>query len=66
MDVTVNGVPREVLEGTTLQQLLSELHITPTRVACEVNLKIVKRAHYPELRLAEGDAVEIVQMVAGG
>lgn len=66
MQIVVNGTPREVPKGLTLQQLLETLRLSPRRVACEVNLKIVQRARYPETPLSEGDAVEIVQMMAGG
>jgi len=50
----------------TLQQLLDSLEIPSVRVACEVNLKIIRRAMYPGTTLNEGDAVEIIQAIGGG
>jgi thiamine biosynthesis protein ThiS len=50
----------------TLQGLLDSLQLPAGRVACEVNLKIVKRALYPSTVLQDGDAVEIIQAIGGG
>jgi len=64
--ISLNGESRELAESVTLQQLLHDLQIPPGRVACEVNLKIIKRALYPDTLLKEGDAVEIIQAIGGG
>lgn len=66
MNVRVNGEPRELPDGATLQSLVDSLQLQPGRVACELNMEIVKRADYAAKRLKEGDAVEIVQMIGGG
>lgn len=66
MKITLNGEPKEVQEGITLQGILDTQGIPPERVACEVNVRIVKRGHYSTTVLKEGDEVEIVQMVGGG
>lgn len=66
MRIHVNGEPREVPEGTTVTALLGLLAIKGERVAVEVNAEVVKKARHGELRLAAGDAVEIVTFVGGG
>ncbi|MBK8574670.1 MAG: sulfur carrier protein ThiS [Elusimicrobia bacterium] len=66
MTLTVNGEPRQGAEGLTLAQLVEDLHLVPGRLACEVNGNIVRRADYATTRLADGDTVEIVQMIGGG
>ena len=63
---TINGEERTLAEGMTLAALLESLGLEAGRVACEVNLDIVKRADYAKTVLREGDAVEIVQMIGGG
>lgn len=50
----------------TLQQLLDQLQIPAGRVACEVNLKIIKRAFYVSTPIQEGDTIEIIQAIGGG
>ena len=66
MKISLNGENKELANGLTLQQLLDELQISSGRVACEVNLKIIKRAFYGATPLNEGDAVEIIQAIGGG
>ena len=66
MQIILNGDTKELANEITLQQLLDRLEIPMGRVACEVNLKIIKRAFYPDTVLHEGDAVEIIQAIGGG
>jgi sulfur carrier protein len=66
MKISLNGDPKELSAAVTLQQLLDDLGIPSGRVACEVNLKIIKRAVYPDTLLQEGDTVEIIQAIGGG
>jgi sulfur carrier protein len=66
MQVRVNGEPRELAEATTVAQLLVSLKIDPALVAVELNEEVVRRARHPQVRLSEGDRVEIVTFVGGG
>ena len=66
MNVTVNGEPRDLPDGTTATQLLVLLKVVPERVVVEVNLRILKRAEPTDTLLQEGDQVELVQFVGGG
>jgi len=65
MKLTLNGEPYETT-AQTVGALLEELKIQQGRVAVEVNLVIIKRAEFDQHRLAEGDAVEVVNFVGGG
>jgi thiamine biosynthesis protein ThiS len=53
-------------EGATLLTLIEQLALTPERVAVELNRDVVRRADWPDTRLADGDRVEIVHFVGGG
>ena len=66
MQVTVNGEPRELADGTTAAQLLELLKVAPERVVVELNLAILKRAQLGTTVFKEGDQVEIVHFVGGG
>lgn len=66
MKLLVNGSPRELRDGSTISDLLSELKIEAPRVAVEVNAEVVRRARHAEHRLQEGDKVEVVTFVGGG
>ena len=66
MKLIVNGNPREVPQGTTIDALLALLAIDRRKIAVERNEEIVPRAQHAATALAAGDRVEIVTMVGGG
>jgi len=66
ISVRVNGKPIELAGTTPLLEYVRDLGVDPRAIAVEVNGEIVQREAYPDCRLREGDAVEIVRMVGGG
>jgi thiamine biosynthesis protein ThiS len=64
--VQINGESREVGAGTTLDDLVGELSLAPTRIAVELNQRVVRRDKWAETILADGDRIEIVHFVGGG
>lgn len=66
MKLTVNGESREVPDGASIEKLIQDLGINPGRLACELNMTIIKRAEYNSTILKDGDTIEIVQMIGGG
>ena len=53
-------------DGITLSELVTELALAPERIAIEWNREVVRRNHWSETRLTEGDRIEIVHFVGGG
>lgn len=66
MRLVVNGEERSVPEGTTIAGLLERLELDPGAVVVERNREIVSRDDVGEVRLEEGDRLEIVRFVGGG
>ncbi|OPF79067.1 thiamine biosynthesis protein ThiS [Streptomyces antioxidans] len=66
MTVSVNGEPREVPEGTTLDRLVATLTQAPSGVAAAVNETVVPRTRWSETPLGDGDRVEVLTAVQGG
>ena len=66
MQIIVNGEQREVTDGLTAEQLVTDMDIAGKRIAMEVNLEIVPRSRYSEHILNAGDKIEIVHAVGGG
>ncbi len=66
MNIFVNGEPRELAPGTTLDSLVAQIADDPRGVAIERNLQIVPKARHAETVLQEGDRLEVVQFVGGG
>jgi sulfur carrier protein len=66
IQIVVNGEPRTLPEGRTILDLLHELDLDPTRVAVELDRRIVKQMHWAGTVLSSGATLEIVQFVGGG
>lgn len=66
MRIVYNGEDIHVPETLTVQQLLEHQGIAGRRVAVEVNGDVVPRSRHGELRLGDGDRVEVVFAVGGG
>jgi thiazole synthase len=66
MKVIVNGEEREVGEEIVLSELIETLGLALTRVAVELNGRIVAPDDYRKTPLGEGDRLEVVGFVGGG
>ncbi|VVO44020.1 sulfur carrier protein ThiS [Pseudomonas fluorescens] len=66
IEVEINGVARLLPAGISLAQLLITLELQERRLAIEYNLDVVPRSEYAELRLQQGDRLEIVHAIGGG
>jgi thiamine biosynthesis protein ThiS len=66
VEIVVNGSPRTVTPGATLLELLNTWSLDPRAIVVEHNRKIVRRPALGEVRVAPGDAIELVQFVGGG
>ena len=64
--VAVNGTPRQVLRDATLLEVLAVLGLDTRLVVVEHNRRIVRRAALGDVRVAPGDAIELVHFVGGG
>jgi len=65
-EIVVNGAVRHAPAGQTLLGLLRDLELEPSRVAVEMDRRIVKRTEWETLELEPGARLEIVQFVGGG
>lgn len=67
MTLCINGEPREVPDGTSLDELLVLLEIPARKgVAVAVNLEVVAHVERAVLKLKGGDRVDVVTAVGGG
>ncbi|MFL5338818.1 MAG: sulfur carrier protein ThiS [Gemmataceae bacterium] len=64
--ITLNGRPRPLAELGTVADLLRQLGQDSRRVAVELNRDLVPLAKHADVRINDGDAVEIVTLVGGG
>ncbi len=66
IDVVINGEHRTVAPGVTLLELLAGLSLDARAVVVEHNRQIVRRPALGDVRVASGDAIELVHFVGGG
>ena len=66
ISIHINGEHRRIRDGLTLAELASELGFAPEKVAVERNLEVVPRSTLADVRIEDGDELEIVHFVGGG
>lgn len=66
ISIQANGDSYEVVEGSSIETFLEALDLTLKLVVVEYNGVALTRAQAAEVRLAAGDSLEIVRIVAGG
>ena len=66
MLVIINGEDRRVEGALSVRGLLASLGLDAARIAVERNLEIVPRSRYDEVRIVDGDKLEIVHFIGGG
>ena len=65
MEIRVNGENRR-FDDCTLSEVIVSMGLDPSRVAVELNGKIIPRAEFDRTELKDGDSLEIVHFVGGG
>ena len=68
MTVIINGKKTNTAEDVTLVTLLRENGITKDTagVAVAVNSSVIPRSEWNDVRLSDGDMVEVIHAVQGG
>lgn len=66
MKVWVNGEPAEVDGLTSVAELAEHHGLQPNTVLIEHNQIALHQREWPGRKLAEGDRIEFVRVVAGG
>ena len=66
IEIILNGERRTAPQGFTVLDLLEQLQIDPSRVAIELDRRILKQPTWAGTLLHPGAEIEIVQFVGGG
>lgn len=64
--IELNGEPRELQDGDSVQDLIAALSLAGQALAVAVNREVVPRAQWGERRFAAGDKVDVVRAIGGG
>ena len=63
---TVNGKEVDFIEGEILSSLLSRTGFSDSRIAVEINGRILPKAKHGEYVVEKDDRIEVVGLVGGG
>jgi sulfur carrier protein len=66
VQVTLNGEPRELPDGSTMAEAVAALTDLARGVAAAVNGDVVVRGSWAATPLRDGDQIEVVTAVQGG
>ena len=66
IQVVLNGEPRSIPAGLTVDRLLIFLEMEPSRVAVELDREIVRKPAWAEAEVRDGAEIEVVWFVGGG
>ncbi|MEV8439037.1 sulfur carrier protein ThiS [Actinosynnema sp. NPDC051121] len=66
MKAKVNGVERDLADGSTVATVLALLDAPPSGVAVAVDGEVVPRAAWAATAVPEGSVVEVLTAVQGG
>ncbi len=66
IQVHVNGKEREVRSGLSVFELVESFDLNPMLIVVELNREILDRDQFKDVRVSNGDAVELVHFVGGG
>jgi thiamine biosynthesis protein ThiS len=64
--IKVNGEPRSIAKGLTIEALLRDLALEPRMIVVEHNGAIIRRERYDRTMVNGGDSLELVHFVGGG
>ena len=66
INLLVNGKPRDLEASVDLASYLASFDINLQHVAVGYNGEVIRKEQFQEVRLQDGDVLEIVRPVGGG
>ena len=64
--ITLNGNTVSDSEGITLEELIRRQNFIKSRIAIEINGRIISKKEYETTQVQDGDVIEVVSFVGGG
>ena len=66
MTISLNGASADARGAKSVAELVARLELPPRTVLIEHNGIALHRREWPERKLADGDRIEVLRVVAGG
>ena len=64
--ITVNGKQMLVIRKFSIKSLIAKLKMPLSKIAIELNKKIIDKKSISKIKLKKGDKIEIVHFIGGG
>ena len=66
MKLTLNGEIHTLPDDLTITGLIAHLGLPNKKIAVERNLEVVPKSTFGDVKLTEGDRLEIIHFIGGG
>jgi thiamine biosynthesis protein ThiS len=66
MKVIINGEAKEIVGELSLNELLEHFTLPQERVAVELNREVVRKKDWENVKINDGDKLEVIHFVGGG
>jgi thiamine biosynthesis protein ThiS len=66
MKILLNGEIKEISDELNLSGLLRHFSLPSERIAIELNREVVRKKDWENIKIAEGDRLEVIHFVGGG
>jgi thiamine biosynthesis protein ThiS len=66
MQITINGEKKEISNELNLSELLKRFSMPQQRIAIELNKEVVRKKDWENIKLSDGDKLEVIHFVGGG
>jgi thiamine biosynthesis protein ThiS len=66
MKIFINGETKEITDELNLRELLKHFSMPQERIAVELNKEVVRKKDWENVKIADGDKLEVIHFVGGG
>ena len=66
MKVLINGETKEISNELNLSELLEHFSLPQERIAIELNKEVVRKKDWENIKVNDGDKLEVIHFVCGG
>lgn len=66
MEILINGEKKQLASELNLAELLKHFDLPSERVAVELNKEVVRKKDWEDIKISDGDKLEVIHFVGGG
>jgi len=66
MKIFINGETKQLNETVNLIELLKHFSLPSDRIAIELNREVVRKKDWENIKINDGDKLEVIHFVGGG